>query len=342
MGKLANSVQLLIFDRAGWKIAEMEADLQSVSWRLGQTGRVKFGVDYGNPAATIENLRPGNRVMVQFANGLPDWGGVLDVPRSRVSTGLGLTAYEADWQLGWRVTGVDEQFATTSPGGIVSTLLGNANGVAATGVAMGDTYTGGAQGREYHYDGLLSAVRGLAAGYDYAVVPKHQAGRLSFLLHWYQRRGRDLRGSVLLAEGHNVGTVTLDEQGPLYNRVIAVGGGTTWAERPIEQANDLDSQYFYGLREYVIMQSSITDEATLQELAQAALDEGKHPRVRGTLNGVVNRNPSPFADYDIGDIVTLQAFLARGAWAFDEPVRVLAREWSPEGVCTVEVEQWRD
>ena len=337
-------VEMMIFDSSGKKLADAAVDLQSVSWRWGQTGQAKFSVDYGNPVATVEYLQIGNRMLLRFANGLPDWGGVIALPRSRQASGIGLTAYEGDRLLDWRVTG-KEELLSSSPGGIVSSLLSGANERHPTDVGMGDVYEGGFQSREYNYDSLLAAVCGLATGYDYAVVPVYQQGQLRFALNWYQRRGRDLRGSVLLAEGnddgHNVGQVTLDEQGPVYNRVIVVGGGTAWADRPVVVVDDLDSQYLYGLREHVII-SSITDTITLQALAQAALDEAKHPRGRATLSEVTNRSPALFSSYDIGDIVRLQAFLDRGEWAFDGPVRVLARSWTPAGTCTVEVEEWRD
>ena len=42
----------------------------------------------------------------------------------------------------------------------------------------------------------------------------------------------------------------------------------------------------------------------------------------------------------LGDVVTLQAFLRKTAWACDTTVRVKAREWKPNNVCRLEVEEW--
>ncbi len=339
MSEIIGDIQLLLCNRNGWQIAEADVDLKSVSWRLGQTGQAKFSLSYNNPAALTDNLLPGNRVLLQFQNGLPDWGGVIDLPRSRDGYTISLTAYEGDYLLGWRATDMMSEHVD-APGAIVASLLSTANSASPTGITMGDQFTGGSQTRAYHYDALLASVRDLSAGYDYAVVPSYQSGRVQFLLHWYSRRGLDRRNSVLLAE-QNYDGIRLEEQGPIHNRVYAIGAGTTWTERPVVVVEDLDSQYLYGLREHAIIKSSISDEDTLEELAQAALDEAKAPRSRATLTGVTDREPAPYARYHVGDIVTLQAFSDRGEWAFDSPVRVLAREWTSAGHCTVEVEEWR-
>ena len=336
-------VEALIFDSGGSKLDDLSVDLQSVLWRLGQTGRALFSIPYTDAKATRKNLRAGNRFLVQFANGLPDWGGVIDFPLGRGSFGLDVVAYEGDRMLDWRVTGADTSFSSTAPGAIAQALVENAKAAYPLAITISDVYPSGSQTQEYHYDGLLTEVRSLATGYDYAVVPSYQDGKLTFYLHWYARRGVDRRNSVDLVVGHNVGAVKLDEQGPVYNRIIAIGSGVNWASRPIVTAEDLDSKYQYGLREYPKIYMDVDDETTLQELADALLADMKQPRARGTLTNVVNEDPAGFADYHIGDIVTLKAFLDAGEdWVFDGPVRLLSREWTPAGHCTLEVEEWVD
>ena len=336
-------VEAMIFDSGGGKIDDLSIDLQGCLWRLGRTGRATFGISYADDKATSENIRPGNYFLLQFANGLPDWGGVIDFPLSRRPDGLIVAAYEGDRMLDWRVSDADTVFSSTAPGAIAQALVQTAKSNYPLPIAIGDISPSGSQTHEYHYDPLLQEVRGLAAGYDYAVTPAYQDGALTFYLHWYERRGADRRSTVYLIEGHNVGEVNLDEQGPVYNRIIAIGSGVTWADRPVVTVDDLDSRYQYGLREYAKVYLDVNDEATLEEKASALLADMKHPRARGTLTNVVDEDPAGFADYGVGDIVTLQAFLDAGEdWVFDGPVRVLSREWSPAGNCTLEVEEWRD
>lgn len=339
------TARVLVFNVSGTQRAEIEAELQEVVWRLGQTGRARLAVAYSNPHATPGNLRSGNRLLIQFDNGLPDWGGVVDFPLSRRSDGIVATAYEGEHLLSWRVTERTRKFTDTVPGTIAQTLLETANADEVTGILAGTIYTGGtAQSREYHYAELLASLRDLAleAGHDYVVIPMYAARQMDFDLHWYERRGVDRRDTVLLAEGHNVGAVMMDEQGPLYNRIIAVGSGQTWAERPVSIQNDTDSQLSYGLRELPTMHLDITSQTTLDAIAAALLAEYSEPRIRATLVDVTDTEPCGFEDYDVGDIVTLHAFLARGDWAYDGPVRLLARQWHPDGRCTLEVEEWRD
>jgi hypothetical protein len=336
-------VKTAVFSSGGSKLDDLSVDLSSVLWRLGQTGQARFSISYEDEKATRENIRPSNRFLVQFASGLPDWGGVIDLPLGRGDTGLDVTVYEGDRLLDWRVTGADVAISSTAPGAIAQALVQAAKETWPLGIVIGDVYAGGSQSQEYHYDNLLAEVRSLATGYDYAVVPSYQDGQLLFYLHWYARRGVDRRNSVHLVEGKNIDRPRMDEQGPLYNRVIVVGSGVTWADRPTVIAEDLDSRYQYDLREYPKIYSDIADEVTLQELADALLAEMKYPRVRGTIPNVTNRDPAWFDDYDVGDIVTLRAYLDAGEdWVFDGPVRILSREWSPAGYCTLEVEEWRD
>lgn len=337
------AIEAMVFSSGGSKLDDLSVDIQSCLWRLGQTGRATFNIAYADDKAAAENIRAGNYLLLQFGSGLPDWGGVIDFPLSRRPYGLTAVAYESDRMLDWRISGADVSYSSTASGAIAQALVESAKASYPLAISIGDVYAGGSRTQEYHYDGLLTEIRSLATGYDYAVVPSYQDGRLSFYLHFYERRGADRRNSVHLVEGHNVGEVNLDEQGPIYNRIIAIGSGVTWADRPTVISEDLDSKYRYGLREQAKIYPSITDETTLQELADALLDEWKEPRARGTLTNVSNEDPATFDEYHVGDIVTLQAFLDAGEdWEFNGPVRILSREWTPAGHCTLEVEEWRD
>ena len=334
--------EVLLFDRNGSLIAEVEPDLQFVNWRLNNVGTAKFSMAWSDPKCTKDNLRPGNRVLIRFDNGLPDWGGVIDFPRQREKGKITVTAYTAERLLDWRVTAKARYYDQAQPGYIFRTRIEEENAEYPTGVEIGNIYLGGTpRTLEDHYHDLLRRMRDLArlTGNDFAVLPEYSGGRVSFRAHWYERRGRDLRDSVWLLDGANVVSVSLDEQGPLANRVIVIGDGTTWGDdRPDAVKENNDSRGEYGYREYAEVQT-VVDSATLEANAAALLEQMAWPRNRVTIT-VANRPPARFADYDIGDIVKAVLFVDSDEWYFEAPVRIIAREWYPDGICRLEVEEW--
>lgn len=339
-----SAVRCLLFDRGGILLAELEPEWESVSWRLNNAGMAKLALPYGDPKCTKDNLKPGNRLLVQFDDGLPDWGGVIDLPRTRRSTGIQVTAYSGEWLLGLRRTAKGRYFDAAQPGYVFQSLIGEENAEWATGVEVGEVYLGGtARTLEYHYHDLLRRVQDLVrlTGNDFAVLPVYEGGRLTFEAHWYERRGADRSGTVLLVEDRNVEPPVLDEQGTIANRVILVGEGATWgAERLDVLSEDPASRDEYGYREHAEVQAGVTEEATLQANADEMVAEMAWPRERLTLTAL-NQPPATFGQYDVGDVVRVQAFLKCAEWAYDGSVRIIAREWTPDGRCRLEVETWR-
>ena len=126
----------------------------------------------------------------------------------------------------------------------------------------------------------------------------------------------------------------------IANRIILVGAGQTWGdERLVSIITDATSEASYGYREWASVQSGVTEETTLDANADEVLSEYKNPRLKFSLD-VLGLDPADFSDYGVGDIVTLQAFLLKTAWAYEGTVRVMARQWNPDNVCRLEVEEW--
>lgn len=341
-----NVVILSLFAKTGAALGELvDAEFKSALWRLGQTGVAKYSFAPKGNRVARSNLRPGNRALIQFDDGLPDWGGVMDWPINLASDrDIDVTFYEGDRLLDWRASGQNELYSSTAVGEIVAALVESANASYPTGISMGDVYDGGtAQTRDYHYRVLLEAIRQLRgeSGHDYAVVPVLTGGKLLFDLNWYERRGTDRRDELALIEGANVGTVSISEQGPVYNRVIVIGKGDDWVNRPVKFAESAESISLYGLREGPKLYLDIADETTLQAIADALLAAAAQPYVRATLQGVMNLEPAPFANYHVGDILTLRALQTYGEFSYDVPARILSRSRLADGTCTLEVEQWQ-
>ena len=331
------AIRALIYNRNGGTLAEIEPQWETVSWRLNNIGLARFSMPYTDAKCTRTNLRPGNRILIQFENGLPDWGGVLDFPRKRSTGGVTISAYTGEKLLDHRRTSKNLEFTAYTPGAIYKTLLETQSDVLPGTIVSGGTQRNAA----YHYHDLLRRVQELArlSGYDFYVQPQVTAGVLRFYGNWYARRGSDLTSEVLLAEDVNMAVPQLDEQGPLANQIYCIGAGTTWGdERLVGSDQDADSIELYDLREYAEVQSA-AQQATLDANAAELVARMAYPRDILKVTAF-DRAPGLFSAYDVGDIVKVQAFLQTSEWSYDEEMRVIAREWLPDGTTRLEVQRW--
>lgn len=334
-----------LFDKSGVKIAEIEPTWESIAWRLNNVGLARFSIPYADDKCTVDNLQSGNRILAEFDDGLPNFGGILDFPRGRTPTGVGITAYTGEALFDWRRTAKARYFKAQAPGNIFKTLIDEENAESPMGVMPNLIYTGGT-GRtlEYHYHDLLRRFKDLAklTGNDFAVLPVLTDGVLTFEANWYERRGVDRSDTVWLIEDQNLREPVLDEQGQIASRVILVGAGLTWDIHRLDSiAVNATSAGLYGYREYAEVQSGVKHQVTLDANAEELLAELAYPRERLTLVAL-DAEPAGFADYDVGDIVTVQAFLKSPTeWVYESEVRILAREWRPDETCRLEVETWR-
>lgn len=337
-------VRVVLYDHAGAAVAEITPQLESVVWRLNGTGSAQFRLGYHDEACQKLWLQPGCRVLIEFENGLPDWGGVIEFPLKQDTNGVVITAFSADKILDWRRIGKSLLVTNQSPGAIFQTLLENANEQAQTGISVGTIYAGGTQRTiEYHLQNLGEQVQELLrnSGHDMAVLPVVNAGVLSFVAYWYEMRGEDKSDQILLVENRNCQVGGMDWYGPIYNRITLAGEGSTWEENRVTVTEEnTDSQGDYGYREYAEVQAGVVNESTLTANAKELVAAYCQPRKKLSL-AALDHAPALFADYDVGDVVRVQAFLDwPEEWALDDAFRVIAREWKPEGVCNLEVVEW--
>lgn len=337
--------QVLVFNKFHRALQEITPDVEMASWRLNNVGMAKIWLPWSDANCTPDILKPGNRLLLRFDDGLPAWGGVMDVPLMIRNGRTGITAYTAERVLDWRVTAKGRYFDTQDPGYIFETLLSEESAEFPLRISIGDIYSGGTDRTlEYHYHDLLRRVQDLCrlTGMDFAVVPSYSGGVLTFTANWYERRGEDLSHRVWLVEDRNVtGEPRIDRQGPLHNRILLAGEGTTWGDSRITSVEqDSDSINEYDYREYAEVQSGVVNQATLDANAEELLAAYKAPHNAISLPGVVDLAPGAFGEYDVGDIVTVSAFLASQHWYFEQAARVIAREWRPDNTCRVEVVEW--
>lgn len=340
---LRTGVRVRLYDQAGMAVAEISPQVDSVIWRLNGIGTAQFKLGYRDPACQRLWVMPGARVLFQFKNGLPDWGGVIEFPLKQDNNGVVIGACSGEKILDLRRTGKSVILENESPGALYQSLLEDVNATSATGISVGTIYAGGTQRTlEFHLQNVWERIQELSrlTGNDAAILPVAGAGILSFTANWYEKRGEDKSSQVLLAEDRNVQVGSLDWQGPVWNRITLAGEGSTWGEERMTVTDeDIDSQANYGFRENAEVQSGSVTEGTLTANVAALIEDYRQPKKRITLTAF-DRAPGLFADYDIGDIVRVQAFSMWPEWALDDSFRVLAREWKPDNTCTLEVEAW--
>lgn len=340
---MTNGIRLRVADRFGRLIAELEPELGPVSWRLNDVGRLTFTVARTDAKMTVANLQFGNRVFMEFENGLPAWGGVIDPPREWTEAGVLLTAYGGESLLGYRTTDRGRYFNDATLAEIFTAIVQEANVAEDLGVFVGETWPGLAtHGPEYHLDSILETVRDSICDRletaDFALLPSVVAGSVRFSANLYERRGSS-KPTVALLEGHNLTRIRYIEQGPVVNEWNLAGAGTAWGEgsdRIFSRSYNQASRDAYGLRQAAEVFSDVTEQSTLDSKAAAAAADSAQPHDMYEL-GAVDLAPAPFAAYDVGDSVRLIA-PSYGFAGTDRMVRIWGREFNPQtGECSLVV-----
>ncbi len=335
-------------DRSGRIIADIAPAVATASWILDKAGQCKFSMTRTDPKSTKDVLAIGNRVYVEFDNGFPAWGGTIDYPRSWGDGRIGVTCYTLEYTFNYRITSKNRNYYYRSVGNIFSDLVTRADAAQDLGVRIGSVWLGGGlHSPQYHYRDLYDIFTASLAKMEYCdfdFAPYIESGRILFNANFYERKGADKSVNILLIEGpnSNIANVTLEEQGPVWNRVTAIGSGSTWDDsRLTATATDPDSIEEIGLREKKEQFNSVLYDATLDRHAQTEIKLSSRGRKMIKLE-VVDSLPARFADYDVGDIVRVIAPSLHFN-GLDIPVRVVAREWNDAGGrCSLVVEEWRN
>lgn len=337
-------IKLIVGDKSGTQVAELEAEIGPVSWRLNDIGRVQFALSKKDAKATQTNFQYGNRVLVQFDNGLPNWVGVIDTPRDWAVAKVTANAYSGEHILGTRQTDRGRYFSDQTVGEIYRALIDEANGVADMGITIGSVWEGGAgHYPEYHFKNLLQIVReslcATLSDYDFDVTGSLVGNKIAMAANLYERKGYE-RANVVLIEGTNLANVRLIEQGTIINSWDLAGAGDGWSDtsRIYSQAQDVGSISRFGLIQGQAVYNDVSYQATLDEYAKTLLAESRDPYNMLDLEAI-NQVPARFEDYGVGDSVRVQLH-SYGFGGYDHMVRVEAREFNPAtGVCRLVVRE---
>lgn len=338
-GTGAAEMLILVADRAGRLIGELDAEVEGVAWKLSDYGQARFTLPRREGMEAL--LRPGNRVLIQFGNGLPDWGGVLDLPRKWRNGQVGVVAYSGERLFMDRVTGRGRYFTNVTAGQIFAALIREA---APMGVEVGEVWMGGGlHSPDYHYRGLYDvftkSLSGRIEQADWGVATYLREGHIVFRANYYERRGVDHGRACVLAGGVNLVDETLQEQGTIKNEWFLAGAGSGWGvdNRLYATVKDTDSEARYGLRQGGEVRVDVSVQGTLDSQVAGMLEESREPRGIVDL-AALDLAPARWWQYDVGDTVWLEIYDA-GFGGYGSSVRIRAREFLPgRGWCSLVVE----
>lgn len=339
-------MRVLVGDRYGKVIGELTVMVGPVSWILNRTGKASLTVNKSLVRDHPDLFQIGNRVLIQFDNGLPEWGGTMELPRTWTTTDVTITCYTIEYLLGFRQTGKNWTFDGVPVGVIFQTLINRTQVYQSLGIGLGQIWGGGAiHSPRYHLKKLLTIFTDSICkmeGCDFAFIPQLSNGVISFMAELYLQRGADNSAGVTLIEDKNIGTdTTMQEQGPIVNHFASAGSGSTWGdERSVIVAEDAGSVRDLGLRESGDIFTGVNQGVTLDRHARTMTRDYAWPSVKLTLSAL-NKPPAEFERYDIGDIVRLQ-LPSYGVSGYDHSIRILGREFTPSsGQCSLVVEEPR-
>ncbi len=327
------SVLFLMADTTGRVLTEIKPDIARVSWRWNATGSLSFTMALTDPKLRQEYFTEGNRVLLQFDNGLPNWGGVLTGARDWTEASVSFEAMSAEWLLTTRRTGRNRIFTDAPVGVILQSLLQEADAYYPTGLRPGNIWLGGlVHGPEYHYKSLYdvvaeSLVGNLSAG-AFDVTPVLEGGYVTFYVNLYERQGSN-KPQVALVETRNVSAIRYREIDETVNVWHMAGEGDGWGEtaRVYTTAINEESVARHGMREGFEVRSGVIYQTTLDETARKRLLETAWPtRVLGLT--VLSAPPGRFGEYGIGDAVTCRLHSV-GFTGVNRLYEVRAREFFP-------------
>lgn len=346
MTYLGCPVLVYLADRYGRLIAEVNAVVGPISWRLNKVGKVTIRFSRKDPKLTQTNLYLANRVLLRFDNGLPDWGGVIDFPETWEGDDMEMTAFSAEYLLALRVTGKNAVFTSATVGTIYDSIITTANNIFAIGVTVGEVWGGGSShNQSYHYVSLLSVIQdqltGRLSSAEFFVEPSLSNGTISFTAHLVEQRGQS-KPNVALLEGHNATDISRARQGQVYNSVYMAGADTgadtndSWGDgRLVAHTEDAASIDDIGLREVGFTRTDVDNLTTLGAEAETALQSVLKPK-NTIVARAINLPPASFSSYDVGDTLTAQFHSYGFSGGFDGLVRVEGREFIP-GNCTCDL-----
>lgn len=275
-----------IFDRQGFQVSEFLASVDR-SWILFGEGRASVNLPTINTKYVNETaLQYGNWIYIQSAD-LPDWVGMIDVPREWQDNAVIVNAFSPERLLRYR-RGPLSRTIKGSAGEIFQYILRLVNKNERTILRPGDIFAGGKTRQEtFHPTPLTNNLKRIQerSKNEYSWRAMVEGGKLVIYGDWSKYYGQDYRQVQLILgkEGGNLDSGARNiivEDSPLENDILVYGEGVDWPNRPTARAIDTDSIAAYGLRENGIGGGGANKKDTLKLRAQKYLEGSKEPLLR--------------------------------------------------------------
>lgn len=323
-------MRLLVGDNTGNLLAEYRPQVNAVSWELSAPGQMSFVMR----AADVreEYLQFGNRVLLQFDNGLPDWGGVLTNSREwRPDGSIEFAAAGLLEAMRWRLTPLTKSYTGTADE-IIADLTSNVanfvsgqldKGTIEVSAVYNLAVVGDAIEKMLEMDGFAFEVQGSLVG-----------SLIIGTLNLWKRKSKPVNAALI--EGHNAGNILYRESDIDFNLVHVIGAGVGWASstRVMATCSNSGSVAQYGTREMAIFADEIATETTAAGLAEEMLRAGANIR-RAVQLTVANREPGRFNEYHVGNTARVRLF-SYGFGGTDRIFEIIGREYDPAtGACTI-------
>jgi len=303
------TTRIQIFSNTGSRIGEIDANVTR-SWKLNDYGSGSFAMSLEDAKAVVDYLQFGNFVYMTNDK-LPDWGGMIDTPRTWGNGIITSSIYQAEYALRSENTGHRIDKFSGSPGGIFTELTNKKIGTTIP-VLPGDIFGSGVeQTKVYNYASVYQACKDLAdeSGHDWDLSPAIDAnGSLYFIANWYEHKGVDRQYHLYEDLNIRLSDRVLIEQGTISNRVIGFGNGSAWTSKPAAQINDEESSSKYGYRTFAVS-LSVDSLTQVSEGVRNYLAENKEPRrtfdlialdVGDTYNNIRIGDTLPIDFYTVG------------------------------------------
>jgi hypothetical protein len=262
-----------------------------------------------------------NLIYIESDNGLPAWGGVLDVDTDWNEDGtITYSAYSGEYLLKFRRSPLNQLFKESSAGALFEKFIAEANRNEDLLIRVGDIWKGGGPAEDtmdgksfYDHARALSKNR----GHDWSIDPfiDPVSHRLYFTANYYEQAG--VVRTRPLKEGFNIEKKgrPLRVERSVINNLLGIGAGSD-DSRPTWIAEDATSRRVYRLREGTEDFSGNTDPATVRANTEARLKIIS--KNRNVYNIEALNVEDTFANIRKGDILPLLGFTF--GWLGDEQV----------------------
>lgn len=286
-----------IYGRDGVPLTDIRASVIRSSL-LNDIGEAVFMVSTSSRKCKRDFLEIGNYIVIQHDT-LPDWVGIIDMPRVWHNGYVEVHAYEVPFILQYRLTPLNAEI-TGTPGAKVKQLLAYANAMGDTLIVPGNISNAGISAAEYVKAGVYTHLKNLSKNnqMDWVCSPQiDTSGKLNVQLDWMEKAG--VVTTLELAQGHNVihGDTPLEESGEPVNYVEAV---------PDTRLNNKYTGIYsepmpYGLRAIRKVYSGVKDNGLLALYARTHVEQNISPVASTPLTVVDTGNT--FIQIGLGNVV---------------------------------------